>query len=261
MHPGIFIDELWDGRESATVFVAMSFAKQYESRYREIYEPAITCLRVGEQQVKPIRVDERKSGDSIITEIVRGIAESMVVIADISAMSVSGDNDVNRNGNVMYELGIAHAAKAPDKVLILKDDVKDVIFDLTSIPYEVLDFTDIARAKNIVSNLIKDRIEEGDKIYDFKLKSYAKSMSPGEFNQLKSLRACPQGGMLDLRQFVGERSVIPLPIQQGIAGLLKAGCVEARHTYDYDFPHYLLTERGAKLCRLLGLEEPKNPQT
>ena len=61
---------------------------------------------------------------------------------------------------------------------------------------------------------------------------------------------------MDVRASVGEEQLVPLQVQQGIVGLLKASCVQAHHITDSDYPWYSLTERGEKLCRLLGLEEP-----
>ena len=178
------------------------------------------------------------------------------MLADISALSKPEGDYVPRNGNVMYELGIAHAVESPDKVLIVKDDEERVIFDLTSIPHNVINFDDVDSAKEEVGKLIVDRINEGQRIFDFKLKAYTTSMSLGEFDQLKSLRACPTGKIMDVRASVGEEQLVPLQVQQGIVGLLKASCVQAHHITDSDYPWYSLTERGEKLCRLLGLEEP-----
>ena len=65
MHPSVFINDLWNGTTSLTVFIAMSFADEYISRYRDIYEPVIRSIAIDGKPLTAVRVDERKSGDSI----------------------------------------------------------------------------------------------------------------------------------------------------------------------------------------------------
>lgn len=143
MHPSIFINELWSGIEGNSVFVAMSFHESYKNRYKNVIKPAIERIKVNDENLKASRVDERKSGDSIITEIVRGITNSRIVIADISSMGKAADGyNMQRNGNVMYELGLAHAVKSPEKVIIIKDDHDKVLFDLSSVPHFIVNFSD-----------------------------------------------------------------------------------------------------------------------
>ena len=68
-------------------------------------------------------MDLSKTGDSILTDIVDGIAHSQLVPADVSTIgkdSVTGTP--YRNGNVMYEVGIALACRHPSEVLLVRDD-------------------------------------------------------------------------------------------------------------------------------------------
>lgn len=84
--------------------------------------PAIRSISVDVISLEPCRVDISKSGDSILTEINDGIAHSQMVLADVSSMgkdSVTGKP--YRNGNVMYELGLALACCHYSEVLLIRD--------------------------------------------------------------------------------------------------------------------------------------------
>ena len=134
MHPNAFIQRLWRGAETETVFVAMSFAQAYQERFDLIFRPAIESLRSKGKPLAPVRVDDSRSGDSIITDVVRGICESRLVLADVSDISTVGAPQPIRNANVMYELGLAHAAKSPAKVVIVRDDSRPLLFDCIPSP-------------------------------------------------------------------------------------------------------------------------------
>lgn len=158
MHPNVFIDQLWRGTENDTVFVAMSFAPEYDERFHQVFRPAIEAAQYRGRNLTAVRVDESKSGDSIITEIVRGVCEARLVLVDVSAMpGFVGAPSAARNGNVMYELGLAHAVKSPARVLIVRDDSEKLLFDVTSIPHVQVDLSDLAAARLKVGTLLEDR--------------------------------------------------------------------------------------------------------
>ena len=123
MHPNVFLKTFWRLKLEPVVFVAMSFDKRYDDRFANIITPAIESLDVGGVKLRPQRVDTSQTGDSILTEIMDGIAHSQLVLADLSTFgrdSVSGHSF--RNGNVMYEVGLALACRHPSEVLLVRDD-------------------------------------------------------------------------------------------------------------------------------------------
>ena len=79
------------------VFVAMSFDPMFKHRWKVVIEPTIQGLGL-----KPIRVDASTISDSILTKILRGISDSRLIFADITAVRR------RRNSNVMYEIGYSH---------------------------------------------------------------------------------------------------------------------------------------------------------
>lgn len=115
-----------------TVFVAMSFDSQYDRRWLEVIAPAVRSIEVNGKRLEPLRVDARRISDSILTEILAGIGNSRLVLADVTTLERIGDRAI-RNGNVMYEVGIAHATRLPEEVLIFRSDSDRVLFDLANI--------------------------------------------------------------------------------------------------------------------------------
>tara|TARA_R100000005_G_C4997717_1_gene204412 strand:+ start:2432 stop:3496 length:1065 start_codon:yes stop_codon:yes gene_type:complete len=98
-------------------FVMMPFAPPIGSYYEKIYEPAIK--KAG---LTPVRADDDIFGTGkIIDQIWRGINNSRVLVAELT----------NRNPNVFYELGLAHALNKP--VVLVSSNEGDVPFDLKHI--------------------------------------------------------------------------------------------------------------------------------
>ncbi|HBH79512.1 MAG TPA: hypothetical protein DDY39_06760 [Nitrospira sp.] len=104
------------------VFVAMSFAAPFRYRWEAVIEPAIISAGL-----KPFRVDASTVSDSILTQILRGISDSRLVFADITSLSGY------RNSNVMYEIGLAHAVRQPQEVILFRSDNEHLLFDVAHV--------------------------------------------------------------------------------------------------------------------------------
>ena len=136
MHPNAFLKTLWRLDLKPHVFVAMSFSERFKSRYNNIIAPAIRAGRVQGMGLEPHRIDLNKTGDSMLTEIVEGIAHSQLVLADVSSVGTdAGTGQTYRNGNVMYEVGIALSCRQPEEVLLVRDDDDKFLFDVSTIPH------------------------------------------------------------------------------------------------------------------------------
>jgi hypothetical protein len=77
-------------------FVMMPFGEWYDRYYQDIYIPAIK-----DAGFEPIRADELFSTGSVVEQIWEQIEKSKVLLADLT----------DKNPNVFYELGLAHAAR------------------------------------------------------------------------------------------------------------------------------------------------------
>jgi hypothetical protein len=134
MHPNVYLRTFWRGTFRPEVFVAMSFGDAYLRRFTEVIEPAVGAVTYREKQLRARRVDLSKSGDSILTDIIDGVAHSAMILADVSVIGHdSKTGDPYRNGNVMYEVGLALACRQPGEVLLVRDDKAPFLFDVSTV--------------------------------------------------------------------------------------------------------------------------------
>ena len=108
-----------------TCFVMMPFGQWMDSYYREVYVPAFR-----DSGLEPVRADELFSTGSVIEQIWEQISRAKVLLADLT----------DKNANVFYELGLAHAAHKP--VVFTTGRLDDVPFDLRHLRVAVYDVRD-----------------------------------------------------------------------------------------------------------------------
>ncbi len=114
------------------IFIAMSFQAGFEGRWQNVIAPAIRRIGIDGRRLEPSRVDVRQVSDSILTDILTGLSESLLVFADVSALNDDVGNPI-RNANVMYEVGLAHAIRLPEEVLLFRSDASPLLFDVAAI--------------------------------------------------------------------------------------------------------------------------------
>jgi hypothetical protein len=192
MHPQAFLKTFWRIDLRPQVFVAMSFAPQYQMRFESVIAPAIAKLHQGGQQLRPYRVDLSKSGDSILTDIMDGIAHSQLVLADVSTIGKDAVTGVPyRNANVLYEVGIALACRQPSEVLLLRDDEDKFLFDVSSIPHMKVDFTDTEAAILKITEALDARFRERQLVSDARVELAVAGLSNDEASMLKAAADYP----------------------------------------------------------------------
>jgi hypothetical protein len=94
---------------SERCFVICPFHDPFDEYYLEIFQPAIR-----DAGLNPLRADEIFSPGIFMRDVVAGISDSLVVLAELSG----------RNANVFYELGLAHAYSKP---VIMVTQEKDAV--------------------------------------------------------------------------------------------------------------------------------------
>ena len=189
MHPRSFLDGYWRNDLRDEVFVAMSFRQDYDSRWKDIFKPAIENEKFSRQALKAIRVDIRKSGDSILTEIMNGIAHAQLILADIfvtDEVEVDKEKRCFRNGNVMYEVGIALTCRTPVEVILVQDDDKPLLFDLSHIPVETFDPDEVGHSVEAIRKILLDRITERELEKDLRFQRIFDSLSQMEVNMIRN---------------------------------------------------------------------------
>lgn len=117
----------------------MPFAAEYDPVYTAI-QSAVSSIGL-----EPMRADNFWEHHYVIQDIVNLIARARVVICDLS----------NRNPNVFYEAGIAHALGK--EVILIAQSEDDVPFDLRHLRY--VKYLNNAQGLTSLSKAIASRIQ------------------------------------------------------------------------------------------------------
>jgi hypothetical protein len=252
VHPNTYLKNFWQLDLRPQIFVAMSFAPQYQRRFEEVIAPAICEIRVNGVALKPIRVDLSKSGDSILTEINDGIAHSRMVLADVSSVgrdAVSGHPF--RNGNVMYEVGIALASRLPHEVLLIRDDEDRFLFDVSTIPHKRIDFTNPENARIELSEELRSRLREANHVNDARVQIALAGLSGGEIQVLKEFAKAGPTGAKGWTEEGNVTGMVTIP------RLLDKSLIRVVGVFDIGCPAYQLTPLGYVVAQLAssGLQQ------
>lgn len=142
------------------VFVAMSFDTRFNGRWKNVIGPAIKSVSVDGVPLEPHRVDTSRISDSILSEILEGISTSQLIFADLTTIGFLGGKSI-RNGNVMYEVGIAQARRLPEEVLLFRSDSDELPFDIVSVRVNEYDPDgDPDRAQDFIAAAIREALRE-----------------------------------------------------------------------------------------------------
>jgi hypothetical protein len=129
-----------------TCFVMMPFGGWFDRYYQEVYVPAIK-----EAGLEPVRADELFSTGSVVEQIWEQISKAKVLLADLT----------DKNPNVFYELGLAHAAVKP--VVFTAAKIDDIPFDLRHlrvIVYETREPEWAPKLRRFITEYLRNTIKE-----------------------------------------------------------------------------------------------------
>jgi hypothetical protein len=143
-------------------FVLMPFAEGLN----DIFQAVRATLQSPPWNFECKRADDFFGGGHILGDILQGIGEAQVLIADLT----------DRNPNVFYELGIAHVVRKAEDIILLTQNMASVPFDLQS--FRCIQYSqgtegsrklqeDLARAlKEMVNPTYRIHMKQGE-AYDF----------------------------------------------------------------------------------------------
>jgi hypothetical protein len=128
--------------EKPQAFVVMQFnTPEYEALFRDVIGPA--CEREG---LRVYRADFTKKPGLVISDIVKHLTESTVIIAEVSPV----------NGNVYYEVGYADALSKP-VILIADKTVGQLPFDVR--PYRTIFYDNSIGGKRLVEETLAEYLK------------------------------------------------------------------------------------------------------
>ena len=122
-------------------FILMPFNDKLNPIYEKIIKPVLTELKI-----KGLRADEIFISRPIIEDVWNNIRKSKFLIADLT----------ERNANVFYELGLAHALNK--EVILMCQNLDDVPFDLRH--YRIIIYQDSISGADKLKSTLKDFIKE-----------------------------------------------------------------------------------------------------
>ncbi|MCC6678662.1 MAG: hypothetical protein IT436_16125 [Phycisphaerales bacterium] len=149
MYPKHYCDLFAPKIEDDLVFVGMSFAPEDDFRWTQVINPAIN-----DAGLRAYRVDMDIVNTAILTDILRAVRDARLLLFDVTASPMG-----TRNGNVMYELGLAHALRHPEEVLIIRGDSRPLLFDIAGFRVHRYEERDAAQARPMLSRLVAQMIE------------------------------------------------------------------------------------------------------
>lgn len=245
------------------VFVAMSFHERFDARYENVIKPGIEAVRIGTQHLKPIRVDARVISDSILTEILNGIGKSRIVFVELTCDGVLEDGRAIRNGNVMYELGIAHSTRIPEEVVLFRSDDNPLLFDTANIRVNKYDPDgDPENAKRFVAQTVLSAIREVDLRRNAAVTKAASSLDVGSWSVLN--QAIQPPGVKHMPSRTISEAVGSVKHNTSILRLLDMGAIEAEFKVvtrenvaqvikapDEDLVVYRATPFGGAICAMV----------
>jgi hypothetical protein len=154
IYPADFFEKEQISRKVGLCFVLMPFREGL----KEIFETIKEVVEGPQWNFVCKRADDFFAGGHILADVLRGIGEAEVVVADLT----------DRNPNVFYELGIAHMVKQPKEIILLAQSIDAVPFDLRAFRCIVYSQS-IQGAKKLKADFANTLGEITEPVYRFKV--------------------------------------------------------------------------------------------
>jgi hypothetical protein len=223
MYPNTFFSLFPAFPRDYRVFVAISFDPRFDSRWENVIAPAVRNIQVNEFPLEPYRVDARRVSDSILTEILEGVTNSLLFLADVTTIAHVDEMPV-RNANVMYEVGLAHAIRLPEEVILFRSDKDRLLFDVANVRvnhYSPDDDPDTAR--ELVGETIVEALNEIELKKQLAVKRAAESLDFVSWEVLAEVAA--SDGIEPPVARNAAQFIVNAPRQTAIARLLDMGAL------------------------------------
>ncbi|HEY3835330.1 MAG TPA: hypothetical protein VGL72_02110 [Bryobacteraceae bacterium] len=228
MHPHTFYTTLFEHEKRNEVFVIMSFADELSDRWCRILAPLIQ----DDLHLTPIRIDDTNSGESVVSDILDGIAHARLILADITAVLLK-DNEGRESreisGNVMWELGIAHVMRMPDEVVLVRSDQTKSLFDLTPFRAFQYDPNEVSASRRYLGGLCRDRLASINQTKSLAVRRCAESLDYTGWAVLGKAAASPDGIEPPLLRTMGQALGNSAAVA-AIARLLELGALSTSFT-------------------------------
>ncbi len=188
-------------------------------------EPAVGRVTINDRKLEAHRVDTKTISDSILTEILTGISRSRLVLADITSIGRVDDRPV-RNGNVLYEVGLAQAVRLPEEVLLFRSDNDPLLFDVSNIRVNsYYPDNEPEKAKEVIIDAILSAFKEIDSKKRLTVQRFAETLDYPSWWLL--VVAYTQNGISHPAQKTMRQMLGSLSQSQSIRKLLEIGALRS----------------------------------
>ena len=245
MFPRRFFDTYWRTDIREEVFVAMPFHDEFDGIWNHCILPAIESNRGG---LLARRVDASTLSGSIVVNILDGIAHSRAVFCDISVCE-SGRWAGQRNGNVMYEVGLAHATRQDTEVILVRKDREPINFDLAGINVHWYDSTDVSKTKDLFDRLITSAIDVTNQEKSLQVSRAISMLDHRTLGIIERHRHGP-----GFRETAESPSLSTMANMAAISRLQSIGIVECSPNWSEQKADYIWTPFGRAVLRRLWPE-------
>ncbi len=248
MYPHDYFETYWRSEIREEVFVAMPFHDEFSSIWNDCIKPAIDDDIPG--PIKARRVDATILSGSIITDILDGIAHSRLVLADISVAS-TGKWAGQRNGNVMYEVGLAHAVRQSTEILLIRYDNEPINFDVAHINIHNYGPGDMEVARSKIAHLSSDLLKQIDQEKSLLVTKAIDGLDSDSIHYIQEYGVHgPFSGPEP--KTMGEQ-LSSITNKAALARLQHLGIIKWHIQPDYSIPAYSLTNFGKAVASRLAL--------
>jgi len=226
--PRDFFVDYWNPSIRNEVFVAMPFAAQFTDTWERAIKPAVEDCGLG-----AFRVDTKAVSDSILVDILDGIAHCRLILCDVSPVSsvparsvltrLSSSHHQPRypNGNVMYELGLAHAARQAEEVILVRNQTDDaLLFDVSGVRVHHYE-DDPEEARATIAGLIREALRSVEQMRGLQIRKAQQALTLTDLKLIR--RWWPHPFTMWAKDPDGELTHIPNELNEASADLQRLG--------------------------------------
>jgi len=246
MYPRDFFDTYWRTEIRNEIFVAMPFHQEFTPIWELAIRPAIEL--VSAIQLRARRVDVSTLTGSVLISILDGIAHSRLILADIS-VAREGKWQGQRNGNVMYEIGLAHAIRQSTEILLIRSDDEPLNFDVGHIIVHRYDRDQLDNERANISRLISDLLKQIEQEKSLKVQ---RAIDFLDSYMLKYLSKFATSGPL-AGPDPSTRTISAISTQAALSRLQQLGIIRSTPLPDGQTAALTLTSFGSAVVKALGL--------
>ncbi len=247
MYPCDYFEKYWRPEIREEVFVAMPFHDEFCPIWNDGIRPAIDDDIPG--PINARRVDATILSGSIITDILDGIAHSKLVLADIS-VATTGKWAGQRNANVMYEVGLAHAVRQSTEILLIRSDNEPINFDVSHINIHNYDPEDIEAARSKINHLVNDLLKQIEQEKSLMVTKAIDGLDSDSIHYIKEYGV--HGPFLGPEPKTMGEQLISITNKAALARLQHLGIIKCHVQQGSSTPAYNLTDFGKAVAKNLG---------